>query len=58
MTKEKAIAIFGSVRALADALGITEQAVNQWKDEIPPLRAYQIRDLVSARKTKKDRAGA
>lgn len=58
MTKEKAIAIFGSVRALADALGITEQAVNQWKEGVPPLRVYQIRELVRARKTKKDRAGA
>lgn len=58
MTKEKAIAIFGSVRALADALGITEQAVNQWKEDVPPLRDYQIRELVHARKTKKDRAGA
>ena len=58
MKKEKAIAIFGSVRALADALGITEQAVHQWSDEVPQLRVYQIRELLRTRKTKKDGASA
>ena len=46
MTKQEAIDLFdGSIRKLAEALGITEQAVSQWGDEVPELRAYQIREL-------------
>ena len=30
------------VRAVADALGIARQAVDQWGDTVPILRAYQI----------------
>ncbi len=46
MTKKQALEMFGgSVRKLADALGITEQAVSQWGDEVPPLRAYQLREI-------------
>lgn len=58
MTKEEAIAAFGSVRKLADALGITEQAVHQWGQDVPHLRMYQIRELIRIRKTKKDGASA
>lgn len=58
MTKEEAIAAFGSVRKLADALGITEQAVHQWGEEVPRLRVYQIKDIIRIRKTKKDGASA
>lgn len=32
MTKREAIEMFGSVRRLADALGITPQAIYQWPD--------------------------
>ena len=53
MTKEEAIAAFGSVRKLADALGITEQAVHQWSDEVPQLRVYQIREILRLRKPTK-----
>lgn len=49
MTKKEAIEAFGSIRKLADALGITEQAIHQWGDNVPELRAYQIRDLLGAR---------
>ena len=46
MTKQEAIDLFeGSIRKLADALGITEQAVHQWGDEVPALREYQIREI-------------
>ena len=46
MTKQEAIDLFdGSIRKLAEALGITEQAVSQWGDEVPELRVYQIREL-------------
>jgi transcriptional repressor of cell division inhibition gene dicB len=60
MTKAEAIAAFGSVRKLADALGITEQAVHQWGDmdaQIPKLRAYEIRELLD-RKPRKTKDGA
>lgn len=47
MTKQQAIDLFdGSVRKLAEALGITEQAVHQWGDTVPELRVYQIREIV------------
>jgi DNA-binding transcriptional regulator YdaS (Cro superfamily) len=36
---------FGSKRALAKALGITEVAVYQWKEYVPELRAFQLREL-------------
>lgn len=58
MTKEEAIAAFGSVRKLSDALGITEQAVHQWGSEVPALRVYQIKELIRMRKTKKNGASA
>lgn len=50
MTKQEALAHFGgSVRKLAEALGLSTAAVYAWPDEIPELRFYQIRDLVSKR---------
>lgn len=48
MTKQEATDLFdGSVRKLAEALGITEQAVHQWGDTVPPLRVYQIKEITS-----------
>lgn len=47
MTKREAVERFGSVRKLADALGITEQAIHQWGDNVPELRAYQIKALLA-----------
>ena len=38
-----------SIRELANALGITREAVYQWGDVVPQLRVYQIRELLSAR---------
>lgn len=34
---------------LAKALGLSRQAVNVWfkEDKIPPLRAYQIKDIIN-----------
>lgn len=46
MTKEEAVKAFGSVRKLADALGISEQAVHQWGDLVPELRKFQIREML------------
>lgn len=45
MKKSEAIDLFGGVRKLADALGITEQAVHQWGSDVPHLRAYQIKAI-------------
>jgi DNA-binding transcriptional regulator YdaS (Cro superfamily) len=49
MDKKQAIEAFGSAKALADALGITESAVSQWGNEIPELRQYQIRAILMER---------
>jgi transcriptional repressor of cell division inhibition gene dicB len=46
MTKNEAIRKFGGARALAEALGISTQAVGQWGQEVPPLRQYQIMELL------------
>lgn len=44
MTTKEALALFdNSYRKLAEALGITEQAVRQWGDNVPELRVYQIK---------------
>jgi len=45
--KSEAIATFGGVVKLADALGIRHSAVCQWKEFVPPLRAYQIDELLN-----------
>ena len=47
MTKQEAIQKFGGARALAEALGISTQAVGQWGEEIPPFRQYQINELLA-----------
>ena len=44
MKTDEAAAIFGSKRKLAEALGITEQAVYQWGEKVPELRLYQIKE--------------
>lgn len=49
MKKTEAIDIFGSEAKLAQALGLSRSAVNQWGDEVPQLRAYQIRDILAER---------
>lgn len=53
MTKDEAIALFGSRAEMARALGVTRQAVSKWdKDKLPPLRVYQIKEL----QAKKDKS--
>lgn len=48
MTTKEAVAMFGgSRRSLAEALGISVQAVAQWGDEVPRLREYQIKEIVN-----------
>lgn len=47
METRQAIAHFGSVAALARALGITSQAVYQWGAEVPPRRAFELERITS-----------
>ena len=50
MTLEEALSHFNnSRRELAEALGVSTQAVQYWADEeqIPELRAYQIKEIIS-----------
>lgn len=49
MRTSEAIACFGSVRELAKALGLTEQAVYLWGEYPPPLRQYEIEELTGGR---------
>ncbi len=42
MKKADVIEFFGGVTETAKALKIKSQAVSQWPDEVPELRAYQI----------------
>lgn len=44
MKKSVAIEKAGSQEALAKLLGITQQSVNKWKEDIPDLREYQLRE--------------
>lgn len=48
-----AILAFGSLTALAKALGISVQAVYQWGDTVPPLRVYQIKELIAMQQGEK-----
>lgn len=45
MKTKDAIALFGSIKGLADALGIWPQGIYRWGEDVPELRAYQIRDF-------------
>jgi transcriptional repressor of cell division inhibition gene dicB len=42
MRKADVVRYFGTQKAVADALQITEQAVCQWDDLIPPLQARKV----------------
>lgn len=39
------IKYFGSAAKVARAIKISRSAVCQWGEEVPPLRAYQIREV-------------
>jgi DNA-binding transcriptional regulator YdaS (Cro superfamily) len=45
MKTKDAIAVFGSRRKLADALGVSTQAIYQWGEFVPKLRAYEILEI-------------
>jgi hypothetical protein len=42
MTKTEAVNLFGSVGALADALGVTRQAIYQWDEDLPDERRDRV----------------
>lgn len=52
MKTDEAIKAFGTPKDLAAALKITREAIYQWGDTVPELRAYQIRELLAARAAK------
>jgi transcriptional repressor of cell division inhibition gene dicB len=45
MKTEQAIQKAGTVKALAELLGITSSAISQWGDEVPETRIWQLRVL-------------
>lgn len=49
MKKQDVINHFGSVKAVADALGITVQSVYEWPEDIPLGRQYQIELLTKGK---------
>lgn len=49
MKTKDAIDAFGTASAMARALGITPSAISQWGEDVPDLRAYQIRELLAKR---------
>lgn len=49
MTRSQAIEHFGSVSALASALGISKAAVFAWGETIPELRKHQLEKLTGGK---------
>jgi hypothetical protein len=45
MKTEEAVRRAGSVKALADLLGITSGAISQWGEDLPEARVWQLRVL-------------
>ena len=50
MTLNEALVYYGSVRKIAEALGLSVQAVYAWGDTVPDLRAYQLREKIAMSK--------
>lgn len=46
MKTQEAIQKFGSKRKIAELLGISVQAVQAWPENVPPLREYQLNDII------------
>ena len=54
MTKQEAVTHFGSVAKLAEALGITTQAIYDWPETVPQLRQFQLERITGGQLTAKD----
>ena len=54
MDPNKLVSVWGSVKAAADAIGVTDKAVYQWisAGRVPKLRVYQIRALIEKKRGK------
>ncbi|PHR99228.1 MAG: Cro/Cl family transcriptional regulator [Blastopirellula sp.] len=50
VTYKQALRFFGNPNRMAKALGISRQAVADWKSIIPELRQYQIKVLMDESK--------
>ncbi|KVU10683.1 hypothetical protein WK62_05310 [Burkholderia ubonensis] len=42
LTKHQAVAIFGTAKALAEALGLTKGAISQWPDSLDTQRTAAV----------------
>jgi len=51
MKTSEAVRRAGSIRKLADLLGLSTQAVYRWGKEVPPLRMYQLREIFDEKRT-------
>lgn len=50
MTKQEAVAYFDNNQSkLASALGIFPEAVSQWGEKVPELRAYQLERITDGK---------
>jgi len=49
MKKSEVIAQFGTMAALASAIGVSARAIAQWPEEVPAHRAAQIREAIRAK---------
>ncbi|MNO79044.1 DNA-binding transcriptional regulator DicC [compost metagenome] len=49
MRTEEAVEVFGSQKALADAIGISPSAVYQWGSEVPASRIKSVNLAIQAR---------
>ena len=50
MKTTEAIHLFGGTcQSLANVLGISRAAVSQWGENVPPLREYQLREMIERR---------
>ncbi len=47
MKKADAIAYFGTSSELAKRLGIAKQAISQWGEDVPKLRAFEIERITN-----------
>lgn len=51
MKTKDAIETFGSIKQVANTLGLSVQAVYAWGEDVPPLRAYQLLEYINGPKT-------
>jgi len=49
MKTKDAVEFFGGHAALADAIGVTRQAIYMWGDDVPELRSYHVKAVMRER---------